>query len=50
MQQSTSYVGADVSKYHLDVAFPGTRQVWRTKYDALGIKALAKRLAVLDRP
>jgi hypothetical protein len=50
MQQSTSYVGADVSKYHLDVAFPGTRQVWLTKNDALGIKALAKRLAVLVCP
>ena len=50
LQQPMSCVGVDVSKHHLDVAFPGTRQVWRTKNDVVGIKALAKRLAVLDRP
>ncbi len=54
MQQSISYVGVDVSKHHLDIAVPGhalgTRQVWRTKNDAGGIKAPARRMAVLDRP
>ncbi len=50
MQHSASYVGVDVSKHHLDVAFPGTRRVWRTRNDAAGIKALAERLVGLDRP
>lgn len=50
MQQLTNYVGVDVSKHHLDVAFPGVRQIWRTKNDATGIAALAGRIARLDRP
>lgn len=50
MQNTTQYVGVDVSKHHLDVAFPGARQVWRTKNDAAGIAALAGRIDRLDRP
>ena len=49
MQEARSYIGVDVSKDHLDVAFPGARP-WRTKNDATGIAALARRAARLERP
>lgn len=44
-----SYVGVDVSKGHLDVAFPGAK-VWRTTNDASGIAALVRRAARLQQP
>ena len=50
MQQIVSYVGIDVSKHHLDVAFPGPAKAWRTTNDRAGIAALARRAARLDRP
>jgi hypothetical protein len=49
MQQS-SYVGIDVSKHHLDVAFPGVPKVWRTPNDASGIAALVRRVRRLGNP
>lgn len=49
MQQQPTYVGVDVSKAHLDVAFPG-KKPWRTGNHAAGIAALQRRLASLDSP
>jgi transposase len=49
MQQS-SYVGIDVSKHHLDVAFPGVPKVWRTPNNASGIAALVRRVRRLNSP
>lgn len=49
MQQQPTYVGVDVSKAHLDVAFPG-KKPWRTGNDTAGIAALKRRLARLDSP
>ena len=49
MQQS-SHVGIDVSKHHLDVAFPGVPTVWRTPNDASGIAALVRRVRRLGSP
>ena len=49
MEQARSYVGVDGSKDHLDVAFPGAK-AWRTRNDAAGIAALARRAARLERP
>lgn len=48
--QQPSHIGVDVSKHHLDVAFPGTLKVWRTPNDAGGIAALVRRVRRLDRP
>ncbi|GAA3720264.1 IS110 family transposase [Sphingomonas cynarae] len=42
--QQPKYVGIDVSKHHLDVAFPGVAKVWRTPNDASGIAALVRRV------
>jgi transposase len=50
MQQNPHYVGVDVSKHHLDVAFPDTHRVWRTANDAQGIAALVRRVRRLERP
>jgi transposase len=50
MDQQVSYVGIDVAKYHLDVAFPDARQVWRTSNDGKGIAALTRRLRRWERP
>lgn len=49
MQQQPTFVGVDVSKAHLDVAFPG-KKPWRTGNDAAGIAALKRQLAKLDSP
>jgi len=49
MHQS-SYVGIDVSKHHLDVAFLGVPKVWRTLNDASGIAALVRRVRRLGSP
>ena len=49
MQQQPTYVGVDVSKAHLDVAFPGQKP-WRTGNNAAGIAALKRRLANLESP
>jgi transposase len=49
MQQS-SYVGIDVSKHYLDVAFPGVPKVWWTPNDASGIAALVRRVRRLASP
>jgi transposase len=49
MQQS-NYVGVDVSKHHLDVAFPDAPKVWRTPNDAGGIAALVRRMRRLGSP
>lgn len=48
--QQPSHVGIDVSKHHLDVAFPGVPKVWRTPNDASGIAALIRRVRRLDSP
>jgi transposase len=48
--QQPIYVGIDVSKHHLDVAFPGVPQVWRTPNDATGIAALVRRVSRLNSP
>lgn len=50
MQQQASYVGVDVSKHHLDVAFHGTPKVWRTTNTASGIAALVRKARQLERP
>jgi transposase len=50
MLQTPTFIGADVSKAHLDVAFPTERKVWRTANDAVGIAALAERLARMPAP
>lgn len=50
MLQTPTYVGADVSKAHLDVAFPTQPKVWRTSNDAAGVAALAERLAAIPAP
>lgn len=45
-----TYVSADVSKAHLDVAFPAAANIWRTTNDATGIAALQRRLSRLEHP
>ncbi|WP_298090331.1 IS110 family transposase [uncultured Sphingomonas sp.] len=48
--EQPSYVGIDVSKHHLDVAFPGVPKVWRTPNDASGVAALIRRVRRLGNP
>ena len=48
--QQPRYVGIDVSKHHLDVAFPGVAKVWCTPNDASGIAALVRRVRRLGSP
>ena len=50
MQQARSYVGVDVSKHYLDVAFPDAPSMWRTTNDPAGIAALARRMIRLEAP
>lgn len=50
MLNPNTFVGVDVSKAHLDVAFPDTPKVWRTPDNAGGIAALGRRLAGLKQP
>lgn len=50
MLETRTYIGVDVSKDHLDIAFPGTSKVWRTANDAAGIAALARRAQRLIAP
>lgn len=50
MQQQHSDIGVDVSKHHLDVAFPDAPRVWRTTNDPAGIAALVLRARRLERP
>lgn len=50
MEQQPTYIGIDVSKHHLDVAFPGVRQVWRTPNTPAGIAALLRRARRLEQP
>lgn len=49
MLDTRTFVGVDVAKGHLDVAFPSAK-VWRTTNDPAGIAALGRRLAKLDAP
>lgn len=50
MMDQIDFVGVDVSKAHLDVAFPAARTAWRTANSTAGIAALGRRLAQLERP
>jgi transposase len=50
MLTTRTFVGVDVSKDHLDVAFPGTPRIWRTGNDKPGIQALGAKLQQLDFP
>jgi transposase len=50
MEQQASYIGIDVAKHHLDVAFPDARKVWRTSNDSKGIAALSRRLRRWEQP
>jgi transposase len=50
MLTTPTFVGADVSKAHLDVAFPAIAKVWRTTNDRAGIAALQRRLGKLEHP
>lgn len=50
MLTTRTFVGVDVSKDHLDVAFPGASQVWRIGNDASGFAALGRKLQRLDFP
>lgn len=45
-----TFIGIDVSKRHLDVAFPGLAQVWRTANDGPGIAALVRKLKAIAHP
>jgi transposase len=44
------FVGVDVAKNHLDVAFPSEAKIWRTTNNAAGIVALGRKLASLENP
>lgn len=48
--KAPTFIGVDVSKDHLDVAFAGSAKVWRTGNDPAGIAALGRKLAGLDAP
>ncbi|SEK07602.1 transposase [Sphingobium sp. AP50] len=50
MLDGRTYIGVDVSKDHLDIAFPGCARVWRTQNAPEGLKALARKLAGFDAP
>lgn len=50
MLATRTYVGVDVSKDHLDVAFPDRARVWRTGNDKAGLSALGRKLAELEAP
>jgi len=50
MLATPTFVSADVSKAHLDIAFPATARIWRTTNDAAGIAALQRRLGKLEHP
>jgi transposase len=50
MLTTPTFVGADVSKAHLDVAFPAAAKIWRTTNDRAGIAALQRRLGKLEHP
>lgn len=52
MTQTPCYIGADISKTHLDIAFPGSpaAKLWRTGNNPAGLAALANRLKRLDQP
>lgn len=50
MLNTAIYVGVDVSKDHLDVAFPGSAKVWRTGNSKEGISALGRKLAGFEQP
>jgi len=45
-----TFIGIDVSKDHLDVAFAGQAKVWRVGNDDKGIAALGRRLAAREDP
>ena len=50
MLSTPTFVSADVSKAHLDIAFPAAARIWRTTNDAAGIAALQRRLGKLEHP
>ncbi len=50
MLATRTYIGVDVSKDHLDVAFPDRARVWRTGNDKQGLSALGRKLAGLEAP
>jgi transposase len=50
MLATRTFVGVDVSKDYLDVAFPGATSNWRTRNDRQGIQALGRKLETLDCP
>lgn len=50
MLDRRSFVGVDVSKGHLDVALPGSPNIWRTGNDPAGMAALSRKLAGLEAP
>lgn len=50
MLTTPTFVGADVSKAHLDLAFPTEARIWRTTNDAAGIAVLQRRLGKLGCP
>ena len=50
MLTTPTFVGADISKAHLDVAFPAAGRIWRTTNDRAGIAALQRRLGRLEHP
>lgn len=50
MLENRTFVAADVSKDHLDIAFPGASRIWRTANDSGGITALGRKLETLASP
>lgn len=50
MLEDRTFVAADVSKDHLDIAFPCAPRIWRTANDAGGIAALGRKLETLEAP
>jgi transposase len=50
MLDKSTFVGVDLAKGHLDVAFPDAAKTWRTTNDRAGIAALRHKLVRLEAP
>ena len=47
MSMMEHFIGIDVSKTHLDLAFHMTGKPWQVAYDAAGVKQVVKHLRTL---
>ncbi len=50
MHQKLHFIGIDISKAHLDIAYSLTQETWQTANDEAEITALVKRLTSLNPP